>query len=263
MRPLVASALAAGLALASAGHGPFAPTGTIATGAGSGFWGDVSRSGVRVLGCFSRRHYTQAISVRNRSGSAVTLTGARGADPVPSVVDRVAEQIRPAPPSTGDLPEPLIRHWSAVPTRAVRIRPGQSAVVQSNFLMRHCSTLRHGRTVVVPGSFVLRYRLKGHAGRQRVVQRSAGFRVVAGPVVRSCRPVSGSVSLTAADIGCALARRAAYACHYPSNANMTGECAGGGRQWNCDLHSSWIQQCFFPDRMSRWYRVRWTKRQRG
>jgi hypothetical protein len=255
----VASALAAGLALASASHGPFVPTGTIATGTGSGFWGDVSRPGTSVLGCFSRRHYTQAIIIRNRSAGPVTLTGVHGADPVPSVVDRVAEQIRRTPPSTGDVPVALIRHWSAAPTRPVTIRPGRSAVVQSNFLLRHCAALRHGRTVVVPGSFVLRYRRDGHPGRQRVVQQSAGFRVVAGPVIRNCRPVSGSVSLTAADIGCRLARKAAYACHYPSNANMTGECAGGGRQWNCDLHSSSVQQCFFPYRMSRWYRIRWTK----
>lgn len=272
LKGIGASVLIAGLVLASVAYGaarqggpanggPFVPTGAFQGGSSSGFWGDKSsaRTGSE-LSCLSRRHYSFAITVRNRSNRMVTLTGARGPDPLPRVVARVAMQVRLAPrPFPGDAPQPpLIKHWSAAHARPVRIRPGRSAVVQSNFLMRHCDSLRPNRKVVVPGSFVLSYRLSGRAGRQHVVQRSAGFSVVPGPIVRSCSRVEGSVTLTAINIGCALARQAAPACRRMSHGTW-GSCTAGGRRWDCDLHSSWVQQCFFPDRTSRWYRVRWVK----
>jgi hypothetical protein len=131
--------------------------------------------------------------------------------------------------------------------------------MQTNFLMRHCSELRHGRKVVIPGSFHLSYRESGRAGRQHIVQRSAGFSVIAGPIIRSCNSVPGSVSLTSANVGCAAARSAAPACRRMQHGTW-GHCTVAGRRWDCDLHSSWVQQCFFPDRTSRWYRVRWIKR---
>jgi hypothetical protein len=272
MRRIAAFALVAGLALTGTAHavagrdvqasrGPFVANGTFEGGSASGFWGDRStaRTGT-VLGCLSRRHYSFAITVRNRSPRAVTLTGARGPDPLPQVVARVAMQVRHAPPPpTGEgLERPLIKQWSAAPARPVRIRPGRSAVVQSNFLMRHCYALRRNRKVAVPGSFVLDYRLSGRAGQQHVLQRNAAFSVVPGPIIRSCSPVSGSVGLIAANIGCAVARQAASACHRMSHGTW-GSCSAAGRRWDCDLHSSWVQQCFFPDRTSRWYRVHWIK----
>jgi hypothetical protein len=163
------------------------------------------------------------------------------------------------PPQPGDAPQPpLIKHWSAAPVRPVTIEPGHSAVVQSNFLMRHCAALAHRRKVVVPGRLLLGYRVSGRAGQQRVVQQNAGFSVIAGPIVRTCARVPGSVSLLSYNVGCAAARAAASACHRMSHGTW-GSCSAGGRKWDCDLHSSWIQQCFFPDRTSRWYRVRWVK----
>jgi hypothetical protein len=131
--------------------------------------------------------------------------------------------------------------------------------VQTNFLMRHCSVLTHGRQVRIPGSFSLGYRESGRAGRQHVVQQSAGFSVVAGPLIRSCTPVPGSVSLTTANVGCAAARAATTVCRRMQHGTW-GNCSVAGQRWDCDLHSSWVQQCFFPDRTSRWYRVRWIKR---
>lgn len=269
MKRLAACALVVGLALAGAAvassgvraRGPFVPDGAFQGGASSGFWGD--RSSARTgdeLGCRSRRHYSFAITVRNRSGRAVTLTGASGPNPSPHVVARVAMQVRHLPPpQPGDAPvAPLIRHWSAAPARPVTIDPGRSAVVQSNFLMRHCADLTHDRKVVVPGSFVLGYRMSGRAGRQRIVEKTAGFTVIAGPVVRACARVPGSVGLTSYNLGCAAARAAAPACHHMSHGTW-GSCRAAGRKWDCDLHSSWIQQCFFPDRTSRWYRVHWVK----
>jgi hypothetical protein len=247
----------------SAGRGPFVPDGVINGGSGSGLWGDRSSArGGAELGCLSRRHYSLAIMVRNRSKHAVTLTDVRGPDPLPNVVARVAVQLRHAPPpATGDAPVLLLRHWSAAPPRPLTIQPGKSVVVQTNFLMRHCSDLRHGRKVVIPGSFVLGYRQSGRAGRQHVVQQSAGFSVVPGPIIRSCGRVPGSVSVVAANVGCAAARAAAPACHRMQHGTW-GSCTVAGRRWDCDLHSSWVQQCFFPDRTSRWYRVRWIKARR-
>lgn len=244
-----------------AGRRPFVPGGALQDGATNGHWGDESsaRTG-DVLGCFSRRHYSFAITVRNRSGRVVTLTGASGPDPLPRVLDRVAMQVRraPPPPIGEGIERPLIEHWSAAPARPVRIRPGHDAVVQSNFLLRHCDSLPHERRVTVPGSFVLTYRVSGRSGRERIVDRSAGFSVVPGPVIRSCEPVAGSVGLVSGDIGCALARRAATACRRMSHGTW-GDCLAGGRRWGCSLHSSWVQDCSFIYRTSRWYRVRWAK----
>jgi hypothetical protein len=190
----------------------------------------------------------------------VTLIGASGPNPLPHVVARVAMQVHHAPPpQLGDAPQaPLIKHWSAARAKPVTIKPGRSAVVQSNFLMRHCAALPRNRKVLVPGSFVLSYRVAGRAGQQHLVQQSAGFSVVRGPIVRSCTRVPGSVSLTSYNVGCAAVREAAPACHHMSHGTW-GSCSAAGRKWDCDLHSSWIQQCFFPDRTSRWYRVRWVR----
>jgi hypothetical protein len=260
MRRFAAVALAAGaIPGVHAGHGPFVPDGTLATGSTSGHWGDGSsaRTGAE-LGCISRRHYTSAITVRNRWHTAVTLTGARGPDPLPAVLDRVAMQVRLLPRQTGDVPQLLIKHWSAASARPVRIAPGCSAVVQSNFLMRNCRLLPRHRRVAVPGSFVLFYRLSDRVARQHVVQRNAGFSLVPGPIIRSCQPVTGSVSVMSGDIGCALARRAATACRHMSHGTW-GDCLAAGRRWGCHLHSSLVQECAFLDRTSRWYRVRWPK----
>jgi hypothetical protein len=164
----------------------------------------------------------------------------------------------PPPPVGEGIQRPLIKHWSAAPARPVRIRPGHSAVVQSNFLMRHCDSLPHNRQVTVPGSFVLSYRVSGRAGRQHVVQQNAGISLVPGPIIRSCAPVSGSVSVMSGNIGCALARRAATACRHMSHGTW-GTCLAAGRRWGCHLHSSWVQECSFIYRTSRWYRVRWAK----
>lgn len=258
-RPQPASAAVKAPAL-RASRGPFVPTGAFYGGATSGMSGDRSSRSGQELGCLSRRHYSFTITLRNRSKRVVTLTDVRGPNPLPRIVARVAVQFRPAPPPpTGDMVAVPVRHWSAAPARPLTVRPGKSALVQTNFLMRHCKALAHGRKVVIPGSFRIRFRQSGRAGRQHVVEQNAGFSVVAGPLIRDCARVPGSVSVTAANIGCAAARAAAPACHRMQHGTW-GSCSAAGRRWDCDLHSSWVQQCFFPDRTSRWYRVRWIKR---
>jgi hypothetical protein len=272
MKGVVAAALvAAVLALASAalagsglrsGRGPFGLTGTLQSGSTSGQLGDAAsaRTG-QVLGCLSRRHYSFGVTVRNRSRKAVRVTGASGPDPMPQVLERVAMQVRIArrpTPGAIRLPTLLFKHWSAAPMRAVTIPAGRSAVVQSNFLMRHCDVLGHNRKVVVPGTFVLGYRVAGRAGTQHLMQQNAGFTVVPGPIVRSCARVTGSVSVTSGNLGCALVREAATACRHMPHGTC-GTCLAGGRRWGCHLHSSWVQECTFLYRTSRWYRVRWAK----
>ena len=166
---------------------------------------------------------------------------------------------RASPPQLGDAPfQPLIKHWSAAPARPVTIEAGRSAVVQSNFLMRHCAALAHGRKVVVPGAFLLSYRLPGRVWQQNHVERVAGFGVVSGPVFRSCARVAGSVSVTSGNLGCTLVRRAATACRHMAHGTW-GTCLAEGRRRGCHLHSSWVQECTFFYRPSRWYRVRWIK----
>jgi hypothetical protein len=279
MRRVTASVLIAGLVLTGvaqgasrqkatgipgvhAGPGPFVPNGELWGGSTSGHWGDggTARTGA-LLGCFSGRHYSFAITVRNRSGAAVTLTAAGGPDPLPHVIDRVAMQVRhaPPPPMGEGLQVPLLKHWSAAHAAPVRIRPGRSAVVQSNFVMRHCDSLPHDKRVAVPGSFVLSYRLpSGRVRRQHVFQRDAGFSLVPGPIIRNCSPVPGSISLMSGNIGCTLARKAAIACRHMSHGTW-GNCLAAGRRWGCHLHSSQVQECTFIYRTSRWYRVRWPK----
>lgn len=254
---LDAAAPARGIA---ASPGPFVPSGGIAMGPQSGLWGDGSSGpqGTK-LGCFAGRHYAMAVTLRNRSNTAVTLTRAGGPTPAPGIVERVAVQLRPAPPPpTGDLVQSPLRHWSAAPTRPVTIPPGRSAVVQSNFLMRDCRELTSGRTVTVPGSLPLVYRSGGHTRRQTVSQTSAGFVLVAGPTIRRCARVPGSVYLLAADVGCAAAKAAAPACH-PMSHGSWGTCSAAGHTWDCGLAASSVERCWLPERSSHWLRVRWRK----
>jgi hypothetical protein len=87
---------------------PFVSNGGLEGGLGSGLWGDTSSgpSGMR-LGCISGRHFQLAITLRNRSTTAVTLTGARGSEPAPRIIRRVAVQFRLAPPPAARRPHCL------------------------------------------------------------------------------------------------------------------------------------------------------------
>jgi hypothetical protein len=90
------------------------------------------------------------------------------------------------------------------------------------------------------------------------MQENAGFSVRPGPIIRNCTRVAGSVSVMSGNLGCALVREAAAACRHMPHGTW-GTCLAGGRRWGCHLHSSWVQECSFVYRTSRWYRVRWAK----
>jgi hypothetical protein len=242
---------------------PFAANGGVEAGPGSGLWGDKGSGpdGLHV-GCLAHRHYALVVTLSNRSTSAATLTGARGADSAPRIIRRVAVQFRLAPPPPdGHFFGANLRHWSAAPAKPVTIPPGRSAVVQSNFVMRHCETLRRHRAVVINRSLVLSYRTAGHAGTQKVAQRSARIILGRGPTIRPCIPVLGSGALFAADIPCWVARSAAMSCrHLPHRSS--GTCSAAGYAWNCTFtgrkRPPVAELCWLASK-SQWFKVRWTE----
>lgn len=248
------------------GSGPFVLNGGFASGGGSGLWGDgASGPHGTTLGCLNRRHYSEAFGIQNRSHTAVTLIAARGANPAPAIVERVAVQFRLSPPvhPTPGRPPGLslvYRHWSATPTRPLRIPPGRNATVQSNFLFRHCGQLAGGRSITVPGSLVLRYRLAGSVHQKTVPLPGERFILIAGPQRRQCSPVSGSGSLVSADTSCAAAQQAALACH-PMSHNSWGDCSVAGVLWDCGSTAGrgwpYLETCWQPTKKSHWFRVRW------
>jgi hypothetical protein len=265
LRPSGAPAKPGGVLGDAASTGtPFALNGDLSVEGTNGFDGDRGLKGGRrgmLLGCLAGRQYAYAVTVKNTSGKTVTLTGVRLPDPAPNVVGPVATQLRPAPhPSSGDMLRIVLRHWSSTPSHALTVKPGQSAVVQSNFRMRQCEELAHGRAVSVPGTLALRYRSSGRPGTQRVVQPGANFVVARGPTLLSCAPVAGSVWIVASDIGCAQARAAAPACHDRSGHWDSGECVAAGRRWDCDFRTVNAQWCWYWNgggENAHLYRIRW------
>lgn len=254
-----AASVAAAKTDVGAGRGPFVPGGGIATGPGSSLWGDRSSGpdGMQV-GCVSRRHLAIAVMLRNRSREAVMLVGAAGPDS-PSIISRVAVQLRLAPPPpSGDMLFTPLRHWSAAPAVPVMIPPGRSAIVQSNFLMRHCNTLTGAQTLTVGGSLTLSYRQAAHSGQQRVTVPGARIILARGPSKHPCSPVAGSSRLLAAGISCGLARQAALACRHMSHGSW-GDCSTAQHNWGCSLAASSVQVCEFARRPAHWFRVRWTR----
>lgn len=266
---LVRLAAAAIVLLGAAGCGSssdgfkqrFAVNGGIEAGPGSGLWGDTSSGpdGMHV-GCVAGRHYAFAFTIRNRSNAAVILQSAQGSDPAPGIIRRVAVQFRLAPPpTTGSRFVSNLRRWSSAPATPVTIASRRSAAVQSNFVMRHCKALAGGRTLVVDGSFLLNFQASDHAERQKVVQRSARILLTRGPTTRRCMRVSGSIRLSASDVACGVARRAALGCHRLAHRTW-GPCSAAGEAWNCtstapegqpSVESCWLVPA------SRSFKVRW------
>jgi hypothetical protein len=240
---------------------PFVPNGGVEAGPGSGLWGDKgSGPDGQHLGCLARRRYALVVTLRNRSSSAATLTGARGADPAPRIIRRVAVQFRLAPPPPeGDFFVPNLRRWSAAPAVPVTIPPGRSAVVQSNFVMRHCEELPRNRALVVNGSLVLSYRTAGHEARHEVAQRSARIILERGPTIRPCIPVLGSGALVAADVPCRVARWAAGSCRRLPHRSW-GTCSAAGYTWNCTYTGHTrppsVELCWLASK-SQWFKVHW------
>jgi hypothetical protein len=264
----IATAILLGVAACGGGSSqgsskPFIANGGIEAGAGSGLWGDAGSgpNGMQI-GCVTGRHYALLVTMRNRSNAAVTLTSARGPDPAPTIIRRVAVQFRlAAPSSNARVFVTNLRRWSAAPAVPVTIPPGRSAAVQSNLLMGHCKELGPSRTLVVNGSLVLSYRASGHAHQQEVAQRSARIILSRGPTVRRCTPVPRSARLVAADIACTVARRAALGCRREPHGTW-GTCSAAGHIWNCTATAPAgrrsLESCWLASK-SQWFKVSWTE----
>jgi hypothetical protein len=241
---------------------PFVGNGGVDAGPGSGLWGDgASAPDGQHLGCLFGRRYALAVTMSNGSASAVTLTGVGRADAAPRIIRRVAVQFRLAPPPpNGDRIVTNLRRWSAAPARPVTIPPGRSAVVQSNFIMRHCERLRGKRALVVNRFLVLRFRAAGHAGQEELAQRSARIILSRGPTIQPCIPVLGSGPLLAADIPCAVACTAAMNCRRLPHRSW-GTCSAAGYEWNCTFtgraRPQTVELCWLASK-SQWFKVRWT-----
>jgi len=231
---------------------PFVSNGGIEGGLGSGLWGDAS-SGPDGdhLGCIPGRHYAQAITLRNRSTTAVTLTDARGSEPAPRIIRRVAVQFRLAPqPPRGDLMVINLRRWSAAPPAPVTIPPGRSGAVQSNFLMEHCDELARGHELIVNDAIVVDYRASGKTGEQEIAQRSARIVLRPGPTIRECAVPRDThvVKLRTLDLACGVGRRLSVACRRITHGRSGTNCGFAGRRWGCNWiprpGSRVVESCF-------------------
>jgi hypothetical protein len=134
-------------------------------------------------GCIPGRRLAVLITVHNRSKRTITLLGADGAQPFRDVIERVAAQVRMAPPpAKGDLMVVGLRPWSGRDSPPVAIPPKRDGRVQSNFLMRNCALLRGHQPVTVNRKTTLRYSSGGGSRTQVVSIPGARIILTRGPL---------------------------------------------------------------------------------
>ena len=101
----------------------------------------------------------------------------------PDVIDRFAVQVRLAPPPPkGDLIVSGLRSWSGQKSAPAAIPAGRDAWVQSNFLMRHCSSLGSKGRLAVNRSITLTYRTGSTTEMQVISVTGARILVTRGPI---------------------------------------------------------------------------------
>jgi hypothetical protein len=166
-------------------HGvPFSASGGVESGPQSGLWGDGSSGPTGLhIGCIRGRRLVALVSVRNQTNRTVTLLGGGGAQPLADVLERVAVQIRLAPPPpSGDIVVSGLRAWNARNSPPAAIPAGRSANVQSNFLMRNCSSLSTDQALVLNRSVTLAYSVGGRRGTQQLAVPAAQIILKRGPL---------------------------------------------------------------------------------
>jgi hypothetical protein len=181
---LVVSVLSAAVVGASPVASPFVTGGGTEDGPGSGSWGDGSSgpSGMHI-GCIRGRRFAVLITVHNQTNQTVTLVGGGGPQSFPRIIERVAVQVRVAPPPPkGDLAVVGLRSWSPRNSAPVAIPAERDGWVQSNFLMRDCSRLRGIEPVTVNRTITLSYKVGSQTGRQVVSAPAARIILTRGPV---------------------------------------------------------------------------------
>jgi hypothetical protein len=175
------------------------------------------------------RHFALVVTLRNRSASAVTITGVGAQEPAPRIIRRIAVQLRlaPPPPSGGLIAAPNLRGWSAAPPVPVAIPPGRSAVVQSNFLMGRCDELGPHQALTLNRAIVVSTAQAGTPAAKE------GARIIlTRPTIRRCSPPDGASRLLAYDITCTVAERAAVGC-YRLPQGTSGTCTAASSDWDC------------------------------
>ncbi len=105
---------------------PFVAGNGAESGPSSGLWGDgSSEPGGLHTGCIRGRRFAVLITVHNRSKRTITLLGGGGPQPFRDVIERVAVQVRLAPPPPkGDLAVIGLRSWLGRNSSPVAIPAG-------------------------------------------------------------------------------------------------------------------------------------------
>jgi hypothetical protein len=241
------------------GAAPFTTPGGSESGPDSGLWGDTTSGPTGIhLGCLPGRHFALVVTLRNHSTSTVTITQVGGPEPAPSIIHRVAVQLRLAPPpSNGDAIVTYLRRWSASPPVPVAIPPGRSVVVQSNFLMGRCDRLGPHQALTLNRAIIVAYRAGEHTGRQEIAQKSTQIILMRGPTIRRCAAPTGATRLVAYDITCSVAERAAVGCHRLPHGTW-GTCTAASSSWDCTFTnaSKALERCWLASKRQS-LNVRW------
>ena len=190
----------------------------------------------------------------------MTITGVRGLEPAPSIIRRVAVQLRLAPQTSNS--EGLaggggLKSWSQSQLVPMAVPPGRSAVVQSNFLMHRCDQLPPHKALTVNREIVVAYAAGQRTGDQRITNQSASIILTRGPTIRRCSTPQGATRLDAYDITCNVAQRAAVECHQLAHGTY-GNCAAAGFEWDCTFTSASKarERCWLPSKRQN-LDVRW------
>lgn len=157
-----------------AGH-VFSPSGGVTAGLSSGDWGDGSSgpSGMHI-GCIAGRRFAVYVTAHNRTKRTVTVTEGSGDQPFAKIMDRVAVQVRLAPPPpTGDVFVTGFSAWSRERPTPTDIPPGRDVGIQSNYVMRDCNRLRPHESITLNRSVTITYRVGGTTARQSISVRGA------------------------------------------------------------------------------------------
>jgi hypothetical protein len=135
------------------------------------------------IGCISGRRLTVLTTVHNRAKRTITLLRAGGAQLFRRVIERVAMQVRLAPPQRAKRGVIVagLRPWNPRNSRPVAVPPERDAWLQSNFLMRNCALLRSIKPVTVNRSTTLSYRAGRVTGRQVISVPAARIILTRGP----------------------------------------------------------------------------------
>ena len=163
---------------------PFTSDGSLENGPTSSLWGDTSSwPQGSSIGCIRGRHFAVLITVHNQTRKSIALLGAAGAQSFRDVIERVAVQVRLAPPpSTGPFAVTGLKSWSPRSSPPVLIPPGRDAWVQSNYSMRNCAHLRGSEPATINRSTTLIYRADAGRQTQTVSVPAAQIVLTRGPV---------------------------------------------------------------------------------